>query len=108
MVIRLKYRAIVVPLVIYLVSGAAMAYFVWAAVNGDRGLKAKRIYKAEIASLSAELDSLKADHAKLEHRNAQLRAGSIDRDLLEEEARIVLGRVHKNDILIFLSKTASN
>jgi cell division protein FtsB len=28
------------------------------------------------------------------------RADHIDRDLLEEQARLVLGRVHRNDVVI--------
>eukprot|EP01037_Dinobryon_pediforme_P006347 gene6347-6414_t len=89
---------------VYIVSGAALSYFVWAAVNGDRGLKAKRAYMADVASLSKELDYLRATHAAMERRNVQLRAATIDKDLLEEEARIILGRVAKNDVMIFVGK----
>ncbi len=32
---------------------------------------------------------------------ALLRSDQIDRDLLEERARLVLGRVHPNDVVIF-------
>ena len=105
---RLKFRTILAPLVIYMVCGATMSYFVWAAVNGDRGLKAKRAYKVEITNLTTELDGLKAEHAALEARNIQLRAGALDKDLLEEEARSVLGRVYKNDLVVFLTKNSAN
>ncbi len=108
MLSRIKYRSIITPLLIYMVCGATMSYFVWAAVNGDRGLKAKRAYKVEITALMSELDSLKAEHASLEARNLQLRSGALDKDLLEEEARSVLGRVHKNDLVVFLSKGSNN
>jgi cell division protein FtsB len=108
MVTRIQYRALLVPLLIYTVSGAAFYYFVWTAANGDRGLKAKTAYKAEIINLSKELDLLKAEHTELERRKDQLRSATIDSDLLEEQARIRLGRVAKNDVVIFLGKSGTN
>lgn len=108
MAVRIKTRAILKPLAIYIVSAAAIGYFVYTAVNGDRGLKAKQAYQVEISRLNTELSTLKAEHAALEARNIQLRAGAIDKDLLEEEARSVLGRVHKNDMVIFVGKPAAN
>ena len=41
-----------------------------------------------------------AERAVWEHRVALLRSEQIDRDLLEERARVVLGRVHPNDVVI--------
>jgi len=108
MVVRIKYRAILTLLVLYAFAGAAFYYFVWAAANGERGLKAKSAYVADISRLSKELEALQTEHAALERRNAQLRPASIDRDLLEEQARIVLGRVAKNDVMIFLNKPSAN
>ena len=108
MAVRLKYRAILIPLMLYIISGAALSYFVWAAVNGDRGLKAKRAYMVDVANLTKELDDLRATHAAMERRNIQLRPASIDKDLLEEEARLILGRVAKNDVIIFLGKSNAN
>jgi len=108
MVTRIKYRAVLVPLLLYAVAGAALSYFGWAADHGNRGLKAKSAYMADIASLTKHLDALKAEHLALERRNVQLRPATIDKDLLEEEARIILGRVAKNDVVVFLGKSASN
>lgn len=101
---RFKIRAIAMPLMIYAICGVTMSYFVWAAVNGDRGLKAKRAYQTEISGLTSELDALKAEHAALEARNLQLRTAALDKDLLEEQARAVIGRVHKNDLVVFLKQ----
>ena len=56
--------------------------------------------KIQAYGLKQELTAAKADRAIWEHRVALLRSDQIDRDLLEERARIVLGRVHANDVVI--------
>jgi cell division protein FtsB len=102
MVIRLRYRAILVPLALYLLSGALVGYFVWHAVNGERGLKAKAEYKRQIFGLVQELAALKAERAHWEQRVALMRPEGLDKDLLEEEALVQLDRVDRRDMMIFL------
>lgn len=106
MVIRRRMRSILFPLCLYCVSGAAGGYFVWHAVNGARGLKTQDEYQLKINRLRKELDGLKADRELLEHKISLMRGAVIDRDLLDEEARNVLGRDDKNDLIILLPKTA--
>jgi len=53
-----------------------------------------------MAELNKELGDLKAERTHWERRIALLRSDQIDRDLLEERARVMLGRVHKNDLVI--------
>jgi cell division protein FtsB len=108
MVIRVRYRAILVPLALYLLSGACVGYFVWQAVNGERGLKTKAEYKRQSFALSEELQALRAEHAQWEQRVALMRPESVDHDLLEEEAMRQLDRVDKRDLLIFLKPPAAN
>jgi cell division protein FtsB len=102
MVIRTRLRAIVIPLVLYAVSGTATSYFVWHALHGERGLKTKDEYRARSGALFTELVALQTERRGWQHRVDMLRAESVDKDLLEEEARVVLDRVHKNDLVIFL------
>ena len=104
MVIYRRVRATLYPLALYCVSGAIGGYFVWHAVNGERGLKTKDEYEHEIASLRGELNDLKAEHGSWDHRIALLSGREIDRDLLDEEARSLLGRVKKNDLVVFLQR----
>jgi cell division protein FtsB len=100
MVVRSRLRAIVIPLVLYLVSGGVVGYFVYHAQHGDRGILTKLALKQEIVDLQKELDDLKADHAQWDARVAMLRNESVDRDLLEEQARATLNRLHRNDVVI--------
>lgn len=102
MVIRTRLRSILFPLVLYGVSGSIGSYFVWHAINGERGLKTNDEYRLKIATLTSDLDTAKREKAQWLHRIELLRGAVIDRDLLEEEARVVLDRVHKNDLVVFL------
>jgi cell division protein FtsB len=100
MVVRKRIRAVLIPLVLYGVAGCLVGYFLHNAQIGSRGLEAKQALKAQIHELSRSLDAAKAEHADWDRRLALLRADQVDRDLLEERARVLLGRVHKNDLVI--------
>lgn len=93
-------RSFVIPLLLYGAAGLVAAYFVWHAVNGQRGLKTGVEYGQRIAELRAELASLKAERAQWERKLALMRGDVIDADILDEEARVVLGRAHRNEIVI--------
>ena len=100
MVVRKRARAVLLPLALYSASALAVGYFVHHAHNGSRGLEAKRGLKIQVEEISRELETAKADRARWELRIALLRSDQIDRDLLEERARVLLGRVHRNDLVI--------
>jgi cell division protein FtsB len=101
MVVRTRFRAYLLPVLLYLVSGSVGTYFVWHANNGERGLKAKANYLHEMDELQSQLASLKAERQAWQHRVEMMSGDKIDRDLLEEEARSILGYVDKRDLTIF-------
>lgn len=103
MAFRLRLRAILLPALFYGVLGCASAYMVWGAQNGERGLKAKAAFAEQTQSLQAELDTLRSERKRWTRRAAAMRSESVDRDLLDEEARAVLDRVGKNDVMILTS-----
>lgn len=107
MVIRRRLRSILFPLALWAASGSVSTYFIWHAVNGNRGLKAKVTYRAEVKTLLEEQAGLKVDRERFERRIAMLRAESVERDILEEEARVQLGRVHRNDVVVFIPRPAA-
>ena len=100
MVVKKRARAVLIPLALYAVAAALVGYFVHHAHSGHRGLDAKKALKIQAYHLNQELEGVKAERAAWERRIALLRADGIDRDLLEERARYVLGRVHRNDLVI--------
>jgi cell division protein FtsB len=103
MVVRTRLRAILTPLVLYLVSGAMSAYFIQTALHGERGLHTKQDYQQQIASLRADLDRLKAERLQWLHRVTLMRSEALDRDLAQEEARAKLDYVDPRDLVIFLA-----
>ncbi|MFN3686931.1 FtsB family cell division protein [Salinarimonas sp.] len=102
MVVKKRLRAVLIPLALYSVSGLAVGYFVHHAQSGQRGLEAKRELQVEKARIQASLDKLREEREDWERRVALVRSDQIDRDLLEEQARVMLGRVHRNDLVIVL------
>jgi cell division protein FtsB len=104
MVIRTRLRGFLAPLALYCVSGAVAGFFIWHAVNGDRGLKVSDEYEKSIAMLQKQLIATKQEHANWQHRIDLLRGTTIDRDLLEEEARSTLDRVRKDDLVVFYAQ----
>ena len=100
MVVRKRARKILIPLALYSVSGLVVGYFVHHANTGARGLEAKRQLKIQAHQIEGDLEAVKAERAEWERRIALLRSDQIDRDLLEERARTLLGRVHRNDLVI--------
>ena len=103
MVVRTRLRRLLFPLALYCLSGSAGGYFLWHAVNGDRGLKVSDEYEKSIVMLRAQLAASKAERLEWQHRIALMKGDAIDRDLLEEQARMTLDRVNKNDLVVFLA-----
>lgn len=100
--LRVLVRSLVLPLSLYCVAGTVAAYFVWHGVNGQRGLKTGEEYEQKLAQLRLERDLLKLQRMQWESRIALIKGENIDADILEEETRKGLGRVHKNDVVILL------
>ena len=108
MAVKTRARAILIPIVFYLVLGSASAWLVWGASQGERGLKAKAQYDAEAAQLRLQLTQLQSDHERWRRRVESMRSEAVDRDLLDEEARKMLDRVGRDDVVIFVPTTKTN
>ncbi len=85
---------------IVLVAMTFAAYFCFSAVQGELGILRRAEYQAEAASLRAELDDLTQQIAQMENKTHRLSDGYLDLDLLDERVRDVLGRVHKDDLVL--------
>lgn len=108
MAVRRFLRSLLVLGALYGAAGLIAAYFVWHGVNGQRGLKAGVEYEQRIAELRRELDTLMAERGQWERKIALLRGDLIDSDILDDEARVALGRVHRNEVVILLPPRAGS
>jgi cell division protein FtsB len=100
--LRALLRSLLIPAVLYCVSGTVAFYFVWHGVNGQRGLKTGEEYELKLAELRRERDLVRYQRMQWEARIALIKGEKIDADVLEEETRKRLGRVHKNDVVILM------
>ncbi len=83
-----------------LLGASAIAYFGYHAVQGDRGIE-------EWFRLTGQLEALEKRQvlnatriATLERRVGLLREETLDRDLLDERARAVLGLARPDEVII--------
>jgi cell division protein FtsB len=102
MVIRTRISAILLPLAFYAFSGVVGSFFVWHASHGERGIAADLETRRQMAEVESELKTVRAEKAQWQKRIDLLRGPEIDRDLLDEEARNLLNRVNKNDLVVLL------
>jgi cell division protein FtsB len=103
MVTRRRFRRFMIPLALYAFSATVSGYFAYQANHGQRGLQAKREYKIRIAGLKQEIETLQGERASWERRIALLKVDRMDRDLLDERARVILNGAHKNDVVVIVS-----
>lgn len=80
---------------------AAIFYLTFHALSGERGLYALFKETRHLEALQEELAKVSAERAELEHRTRLLGSGSLDRDLLDERAREVLGAAGKDEVVYF-------
>ena len=82
--------------------GACVAgYFVYHAVQGDRGIVAWMQLNQQIRVAEDELAKTDAERQEMEQRVALLSNTSLDLDMLEERAQVMLNFAHPDDLVIF-------
>ena len=102
MVTKHRLRRIFIPIALYICAISAIGFFAYSAYHGSRGIVAKREYKEKIALLASSLDSLQQERKDWERRVNLLRSESLDRDILEERARLLLNSASRNDVIVIL------
>jgi len=79
----------------------ALFYFGYHTVQGDRGVIAYLRLSAQLER--TEMALMKSDAARdiLARRVELLRPENLDRDMLDEQARRILGLAHPDDVVIY-------
>nr|WP_254868591.1 septum formation initiator family protein [Phaeobacter sp. HF9A] len=87
-------------LLFYAAAFLLSAYFTFAAVQGDFGLFRRVEIQAEAESLALDLDRLNQEIAGMENLTRRLSDDYLDLDLLDQQARSVLGLARADEIII--------
>ena len=87
--------------IMYLVLAFTLGgYFTFAAVQGDFGVFKRVQINAEAVSLKAEREQLSAELDKMRNLTHRLSDQFLDIDLLDQQARDVLGYLRADEIVI--------
>ncbi|ASP21694.1 septum formation initiator [Antarctobacter heliothermus] len=87
-------------LVFFTATLGLAAYFTFAAVQGDFGLFRRAEIAVEGDRLDRELADLQAEVARMENLTHRLSDDFLDLDLLDRQARDVLGLVRSDEIVV--------
>jgi cell division protein FtsB len=79
-------------------------YFLFHMFSGARGAISWARLNREVKQLEKELAALQEENAFLENKVALIRENNLDLDLLEEQAREILGMAGVNDIVVILPR----
>jgi cell division protein FtsB len=100
MVTRKRFRTFFNALALYTIAALVIGYFGFNAYSGNHGLRAKQDLDQQIAQLTGELATLKAERASWERRVSLLKPESIDPDMLDERARSLLNYADPRDLTL--------
>ena len=83
-----------------MITSMLSLYFSYSALNGQYGLFNKFRYQAEEVVLQKKLDQIRKVNAQLENNVHRLSKDYLDLDLLDQQARKILGLAKSNEIII--------
>ena len=86
--------------IFFAVAFALCVYFTFAAVQGDYGLFRRAEVVAETAAMQKDLAEVAEEVSRMENMTLRLSDDYLDLDLLDEQARNVLGLVRADEIVI--------
>jgi cell division protein FtsB len=104
MIIRTRQRRIGFFLAFQVFAWGAGAYFAHSAYTGNRGIVAKNEAKRKTVEIGVQITQAKEERAAWERRVGQISGREVDRDLLDERQRAMLGLAHKNDLVIQVNR----
>jgi cell division protein FtsB len=94
--LRLRARFIIGPVL----GIFAVIYFAFHAFRGERGVIALRQLSHQVETAQILYSKIKLQRIELEHRVSLLHPDSLEPDMLNERARIMLNYGFQNDIVI--------
>ena len=95
-------------LIVPAVSALFLAYFGFHAYHGEFGIYSKYLYEAQAVELQARLDAVKAQRVGMERRVQLLQDGTLEKDMLDEQARRALNLSKPDEIVIMRTSAQAN
>jgi cell division protein FtsB len=87
-------------LIVPLMTAAVLSYFGYHVYHGEFGIDSKEHLRDRGEVLEAQLETLKAERTELEGKVRMLRDGTIDKDMLDEQARRALNFSTADEVTI--------
>ena len=88
-------------LIVPAISAAFLAYFGFHAFHGEFGIYNKHKLDAQATALEQQLAQIKAEREELEQRVQLLHDGTIEKDMLDEQARRALNLSRADEVTIY-------
>ena len=85
---------------VFLIVVGSILHFAHRAVQGGSGLFVRMAVEKELAALTAEKADLEAERVRLANLTHRMSPDYLDLDLLDEEARRVLGYVRADEVVV--------
>ena len=76
-------------------------YFIIASFNGEFGISAKYHLLAKEKVLADELNTINKETKIIKNRIKRLSNTSLDLELLDQQARIILGMIGEEEVIVF-------
>lgn len=103
-----KRKSIRGRLVVPVLAAAFLSYFGFHAYNGEYGIYSREQLEAQAKLLNQQLADLTDKRQHLEQQVHQLRDGSIDKDILDEQARRALNLSFADEVTIIVDRKNTN
>ena len=97
--LRLRSSHIIGPII----GVCLIVYFVYHAVQGDRGLIAFWQLSKQVTQAENTYSMLNQKRAELQNRVTLLNPYSLNSDMIDERARFMLGYTKPDEVVIFLN-----
>lgn len=95
-----KSRPAVGAALFYGAAFSLAVYFTFAAVQGDHGLFRRAEISVETSILKEELAAMQIEVARMDNLTKRLSDDYLDLDLLDQQARSVLGLIRADEMVI--------
>lgn len=107
MIFLAETRKVIINLFKSLLLATTIFYFSYHMVSGEKGILAMINLTQQINSAEMEANKIRIEREEIEHRVNMMSPKSLDADLLDEQARHMLGYKGKGEV-VYIEKWQDN